>query len=572
MKQLFAVLVCVAAFLGSISPASAKDYREVLDSYTLTNNYGKDIPLSSFANKPVIVLAFIGTECPLAKLYGPRLNQIQQKFGDQGVQILGIASNTQDSLTELTAYVNRHEIKFPVLKDLGNKLADAVEATRTPEVFVLDAQRVVRYQGRIDDQYGVGYAKPESNKSDLSIALSELLAGKPVSIPRTDAIGCFIGRVKEKAAKGNITFTKDVAPILNARCVECHREGELAPFTLTSYEDVLGWEDTMLEVIADNRMPPWHADPNKSLHFSNDTRLSEKEKATLRTWVENGMPEGDASDMPPPPKFVDGWRIPEPDEIFEMEEAFNVPAEGTVDYQRFMIDPGYTEDKYVIAAEARPGNRSVVHHIILYFVPPGERRWRLTDMVVGYAPGSVPVELEEGVAMKIPAGSRYVFEVHYTPNGSPQTDRSYVGVRYADKKDVEKELKVRIAADNKLRIPPNADNHPVEADYLFRQDEMLVSLMPHMHLRGKSFDFIAKYPDGTSESLLDVPNYDFNWQTKYILAEPKLMPSGTRIECKATYNNSESNLVNPNPNKWIHWGEQSWDEMMIGFLETIPTK
>lgn len=572
MRQLFTAFGCMAALLFTLPSAVAKDYRKLLNAHTLTNNYGKEVPLSSFQSKPVVVLAFIGTECPLAKLYGPRLNDIQERFGDRGVQILGIASNTQDSLTELTAYVNRHNIRFPVLKDLGNKLADDVGATRTPEVFVLDAKGVVQYQGRIDDQYGVGYAKPESDNSDLAQALEELLSGKPVSVPKTNAIGCIIGRVKQAAPQGEITFAKHIAPILNARCVECHREGELAPFTLTSYEDVLGWEETILEVIADNRMPPWHANPDKSLHFSNDTRLTQKEISTLRTWVKNGMPEGDASDLPPPPKFVDGWRIPEPDEIFEMEKSFEVPAQGVVDYQRFIIDPGFKEDKYIYAAEARPGNRSVVHHIILYVLPPGERRTRLTDMVVGYAPGSVPVLLEEGVAMKIPAGSRFVFEMHYTPNGSPQKDKSYVGVCYADKEDVENELKVRVAIQPRFRIPPNQDDVPVKADYTFEQDELLVSLMPHMHLRGKSFDFIADYPDGTSESLLDVPNYDFNWQTKYILAKPKLIPSGTRIRCKATYNNSESNLVNPDPNSWVGWGEQSFDEMMIGFLETIPTR
>ena len=571
MRQLFAVLSCISAMCCAISATGANNYKEVLNSYTLANNYGKQVPLSSFDEKKIVVLAFIGTECPLAKLYGPRLNQIQQEFGEQGVQILGIASNKQDSLTELTAYVHRYEISFPVLKDVGNKLADELAASRTPEVFVLDADRTVRYQGRIDDQYGVGYSKAKSNNSSLSTAITELLAGKAVSNPKTKAIGCIIGRVKDEPPTGEITFNKHVAPILNARCVECHRSGEIGPFNLTSYEDVLGWEETILEVIADNRMPPWHADP-KFGHFSNDARLSDKEKGLLNQWVSNGMPEGDPKDLPEPPKFVEGWRIPEPDEVFEMKREFDVPAEGVVDYQRFVIDPGFTEDKYIYAAEARPGNRSVVHHIILYVVPPGERRTRLTDMVVGYAPGSLPVHLKNGVAMKIKAGSKFVFEMHYTPNGSPQTDKSYVGVCYADKADVEKEIFGRVAIQHRFRIPPRADNHVVTADYTSRSDEMLVSMMPHMHLRGKAFKYEAHYPDGTKEVLLDVPNYDFNWQTKYVLAEPKKLPRATRILCTAVFDNSEGNLVNPDPDQTVGWGEQSWDEMMIGFMETIPVK
>jgi peroxiredoxin len=546
------------------------DFQQVVSDFELTNNYGKRVALKEYADKPILVLAFIGTECPLAKLYGPRLSEIQTAFAEQGVAIVGISSNKQDSLTELTAYVQRYRINFPILKDVGNRLADAVGATRTPEIFVLDADRTLRYHGRIDDQYGVGYSRDKVVRADLSEAIQELLAGKSVTVAETNAIGCYIGRVKDIEPSGEITFTKDIAPILNARCVECHRQGEIGPFTLTSYQDLLGWEDTILEVIQDNRMPPWNANPQFG-HFSNDARLSDSEKSTLRQWVADGMPEGDPADLPASPEFSEGWKIPKPDqEFFMADQPFVVPAEGTVDYQRFVVDPGWGEDKYIYAAEARPGNRSVVHHILVYVIPPGRNRIDLRSVLVGYAPGNLPVHFQQGRAMLVPAGSRLLFEMHYTPNGYEQSDRSYAGVCFANKEQVTTLVQGQIAINNKFEIPAGAADYRATAEYRVRSDEQLLSMTPHMHLRGKSFRYEALYPDGKSEVLLDVPRYDFNWQLKYILAEPKLLPQGTRVRCTAVYDNSEANLSNPDPSKTVRWGDQSSEEMLIGFLDTIP--
>ncbi len=550
--------------------AQAAELSEVLAKFELSNNYGKTVALQDYAEQPILVLAFLGTECPLAKLYGPRLNALQDQFKDRGVVVLGINSNKQDSLTELTAYVHRYEIAFPMLKDVGNRLADAVGATRTPEVYLLDAERQVRYHGRIDDQYGVGFAREAAAREDLSQAIEELLADKPVSVPETNAVGCYIGKVKTTAPTGDVTYTKHIAPILNDHCVQCHRPGEIGPFTLTSYEDVLGWEDTILEVIDDNRMPPWNANPAYG-HFSNDPRLSATEKELLETWVASGMPLGEPGDLPEPPQFTAGWRIPEPDQVIAMrQEPFQVPAEGVVDYKRYIVDPGWTEDKYIDAAEARPDNRSVVHHILVYIIPPGGRRADLRQVLVGYAPGSLPVRCDEGTAIKVPAGSRLLFEMHYTPNGSPQSDRSYIGVSFTDASRVNKLLQGRIAIETDFLIRAGDPDSTVTATYPSRHDELLLSMTPHMHLRGKAFRYEAFYPDGSSEILLDVPNYDFKWQLKYILREPKLLPAGTKIRCTARYDNSANNLVNPDPSQDVRWGDQSNEEMMIGFLDTIP--
>jgi peroxiredoxin len=539
-----------------------------VDEFTARCSLGREWTLSGLQDKPVVVLVFLGTECPLAKLYAPRLEELHQQYQERGVAFFGVNSNTQDSVTEINAYAQRHQMSFPILKDVGNKIADAVHAQRTPEVFVLDAQRHIRYHGRIDDQCGVGVVREEASRHDLKLALDELLDNKPVSQPETEVVGCFIGRVKNAQSSGDITYSNQIARIFNERCVECHRAGQIAPFTLTSYEDVQGWEDTILEVIDNQRMPPWFANPAHG-EFSNDARLSDEEKSVIRQWIENGMPEGDPSQLPDPPEFAEGWRIEEPDQVIYMrDKAFKVPARGVVDYKHFEVDPGWTEDKYISAAEARPGNVGVVHHILVYILSPtGERRPDLRRVLVGYAPGSTPVRLEDGMAIRVPAGSKLLFQMHYTPNGQTQEDRSYIGVRFMDKQDVKKLRQGRLAINTDLKIPPRAREHVVTSAYEVGKDELLLGMTPHMHLRGKAFRYEATYPDGKQEILLDVPQYDFNWQLKYILAEPKLLPRGTKVLCTAVYDNSEDNFVNPNPNKTVGWGDQSNEEMMIGFFD-----
>ena len=287
------------------------------------------------------------------------------------------------------------------------------------------------------------------------------------------------------------------------------------------------------------------------------------------------MPEGDPKDLPDPPKYLKGWRIPKPDQIIHVSEnPIGVKADGVIEYKYFSVDPKWTEDKYITAVEARPGNTSVVHHIIAYVRPPKKGRSREdnfehNEMLVGYAPGSDPNILRDGVAMFVPAGSTLLFEMHYTPNGSPQEDLSYIGLKFTEKKNVTKQLRGGIAINQEFQIPPQAENHEVKAYYRSRQDELLKTMTPHMHLRGKAFRYVARYPDGSREILLDVPRYDFNWQLSYELAEPKFLPKGTVIQCTGWFDNSEKNLVNPAPHETVRWGQQRFEEMMIGFFTVV---
>lgn len=575
------LLGCVTCLLPTVVASDASHIGKSIEEFTLDNCYGKSVSLSDFEDSELVAVIFLGTECPLAKLYGPRLNAIQEKFGSR-LQIVGVNSNKQDSMTEIVNYVHLHDIKFPMLKDPGNRVADAFAAARTPEVFLLDQQRVVRYHGRIDDQYGVGYSRERGATPDLANAAEALLAGRKLESPETEAVGCHIGRVKEITPSGDITYNKHIAAILNSRCVQCHREGEIAPFTLTSYDDVLGWEDTILEVIEDNRMPPWSANPAHG-KFANDARVSGKERELIETWIDNGMPEGDPKDLPPTPKLVVGWQIGEPDQIIPMQQhpvtkapvAFKVAAEGILDYQHFVVDPGWDEDKYIVAAEARPDCRAVVHHILVYVLPEKNDKdsRKRRQILIGYAPGALPLTLTNGIALKVPAGRKLLFEMHYTPNGTAQEDSSYIGVKFTDKASVERLLGGAAAAETDFEIPPGKADQEVVAHYRASHREELLSMTPHMHLRGKSFKYELLDKRGSKiETLLDVPNYDFNWQLKYILETPRLLEPGMIVRCTAMYDNSPENLTNPDPMKTVRWGDQSFDEMMIGFMETVPVK
>jgi peroxiredoxin/mono/diheme cytochrome c family protein len=551
-----------------------------LDQLSADDFRGKTHTLSDYKDAKVVVLAFLGVECPLCKMYAPRLEQLSKQFADKGVVFLGVDSNRQDSLTEMAAYARQHGVSFPLIKDLNNVIADKVGAVRTPEVVVLDQDRVVRYRGRVDDQYGfqsgTGYARPKISRSDLSEAVNELLAGKAVSQPTSEVAGCLIGRVRPVKDSGGVTYSDQIARIFQKRCVECHREGQIGPFALTSYEEAAGWSSMIEEVVRDQRMPPWHADPHFGT-FENDSSLTQEEKDQIYTWVANGAPEGDPKKLPEPRKFPGTYMMPyEPDAIIHMaDEAFDVPAEGTVEYKYFSVDPGFTEDKWVKVAECLPDNRGVVHHIIVFIKPPEGTAKGIEAFghLTGYAPGTRPHVLPDGMAKFVPAGSKLVFQLHYTPNGTPQKDRSAVAIKFEDPKNVKWRVATIGASNTSFSIPPNADNYPVESQQKFGSDIQLLSLFPHMHLRGKAFHYEAIYPDGTKEVLLDVPHYDFNWQNSFIFDKIKTLPKGTTLHCVAHFDNSEHNLANPNPNETVKWGDQTWEEMMIGWYDmAVPVE
>ena len=553
-------------------PANAESMvgRTILP-FSAPDHHGQQVDLATYKDAELIVVAFLGTQCPLAKLYSVRLQEMSQQYANQKVAFIGVDSNVQDSLTEIGAFVRKHQLTYPLLKDLGHVVADRFQARRTPEVFVLDQQRIIRYRGRVDDQYVVGLVRDHADREDLKQALNELLAGKKVSVPETQPLGCIIGRARKPQQNSSVTYSAHIARILQDRCVECHRDGEIAPFSLTSYDDAAAWGEMMAEVVSEGRMPPWHANPRYG-HFSNDRSMTDQEIQLLTTWVKNGCPEGNPADVPPPRTFVEGWSLPkDPDLVVEMRDRpFTVPADAGkqgVAYQNFWVDPGFTTDRWIKAAEIRPGNRAVVHHIIVYVHPEGKGRGG-DSFLTAYVPGLRPQPLPAGTAKKIPAGSWFRFQVHYTPIGSVQEDMSKVGFVFANPEEITHEVRTTEVANAKFELEPYKSGQVVTARSKSSPVELeLLSFSPHMHLRGQSFRCELELADGTKQILLDVPHYDFNWQTQYRLAEPFIVPPGARLHCTATFDNSASNLANPDPSIAVRWGDQSWDEMMIGYFD-----
>ena len=573
----------VAGLSLAISAANAaaddmppKPLGRQIANFSLDDYRGKTWSLDDFKDKKAVVVAFVGTECPLVAHYAGRMQELAAKYESAGVACLAIDANQQDSLAEIAAFARKHKLELPVLKDAGNKVADAFGAERTPEVFVLDQDRKVVYHGRIDDQFTYGIQRPKVEHTYLVDALDQLLAGKAIETPQAESVGCLVGRVLTPKQDSDVTYSKQIARIFQDHCVSCHRPGEIGPFSLTSYEEAVGWAEMIREVVNEQRMPPWHANPEHST-FINDTRLSAKEKDQINRWVAAGAPEGDKGDLPPPREYTVGWQIGEPDAIVYMrEKPYDVPATGEVRYQYFLVDPGFTEDKWIQAAECRPGNRAVVHHILIGVMPRGSRDFERnfdglhSEWLTATAPGARPLMLREGMAKLVPAGSQLVFQMHYTPNGTAQQDRSCVGFKFADPKTVRRQVGTNKAANPRFRIPPGDGNHKVEASHTFNDDMLMLAMFPHMHLRGKAFRYTAFYPDGKQEVLLDVPRYDFNWQNSYEFVEPKKMPSGTRLFCEAWFDNSEENLANPDPTATVRWGDQTWEEMMIGYFDAAP--
>jgi mono/diheme cytochrome c family protein len=377
------------------------------------------------------------------------------------------------------------------------------------------------------------------------------------------------------------TFTKDVAPLLYKHCAGCHRSGDMAPMSLLTYEEVRPWAKSIREKVAAGQMPPWHAVAPHGT-FANDRRLSEQEKDTLIRWVDGGAPKGDPKDLPPSPKFTDGWEIGAPDVVISMPKEYEVPASGTIDYQYFEAPTNFTEDKWVQAIEVRPGVRSVVHHILVFcrepgatpqppaFVPvvpemPAARpnapsRPQPRTLIATTAPGTNAMTFQPGRALRIRAGAVLQFQMHYTANGSAAKDKSSVGLVFA-KQPPQEEIRTSAFVNHLLVLPPGERNKAVDSAIRFTEDTSIYALFPHTHLRGKSWEYRLVYPDGHTEVVLSVPKYDFNWQTYYVFTKPLTVPKGARLEATAHYDNSTANPWNPDPKVEVRWGEQTWQEM-----------
>ena len=435
-------------------------------------------------------------------------------------------------------------------------------------------------------------ASPETPRWALLVVLASVVAGAAASAQ--DA--------RVPPARNAPTFSHDVAPIFYSRCVNCHRAGEIAPMSLITFQDARPWARAIREKVIAREMPPWHADPQHG-RFRNDRSLTSEEIDTIVKWVDAGARQGDPAQMPAVPELVTGWQIGTPDVVFEMPVEYRIPADGTIDYQYFEVPTHFTEDRWIQAGEVRAGNAEHVHHIIVSVIEPGPNTRptvmrvkalvpdrqapapvgprQLTDAeraqiavaarragaisLVNWAVGEDAPIYPQGLAKRIPAGSTLQFQVHYTTNGAPATDRSKIGLVFA-KEPPKNEIRTALIANTQFVIPPGASGYQVEAEAAFSDDVKVWTMHPHMHLRGKDMTYTAIYPDGRRDVVLHVPKYDFGWQTDYWLAEPLRLPKGSKLHVTAHFDNSPANRFNPDASAAVRWGDQTWEEMMIGYF------
>lgn len=524
--------------------------------------------LSELGEAKAYVLYFATVECPLVQRYLPRLAKLERELADQGVSVVAVNVGPGDTIRAMATQALEVDAAFPFVKDYDARLAAQLGVTRSGAVVVLDGQQRLRYRGRIDDQYRLGGLRPQASRHDLREALADVLAGRKVRVEETPIDGCKLTPAQPRVRERAPTFAQDVAPIFWRSCVECHRPGTQAPFSLLSYERAKANGEMIAEVVRQGRMPPWFASDSHG-SFSNQRALSSDEKGTIQAWVAAGCPSGDLKQLPAAPSFPDpeAWQIGEPDFVLPAPVEETLPAQGYVPYRYVVLPHVFAEDTWVSRVQIRPSNPRVVHHCNLAAFDFLDQDRRKVRFITGLVPGGSAMELPRGVAFKIPAGSMLVLQVHYVTTGKPEKDQISVGLRYPRERVIKQLHHVQVSA-NELAIPPFASAHPVKASRTLRHDATLIALFSHMHLRGKDMSFLAARPGQQErETLLMIPNYSFDWQLAYRLPAGKVrLPKGTRLSVEGHFDNSPFNPYNPDPKDRVRWGEQTYHEMFYGFV------
>lgn len=558
-----------------VSPAYAELPRvgSKIEKVTFKDIRWVERSLADFGERKVIVLVFTDARCPVAAKYAPRLSALAKEYEARGVQFAGIYASAADTVVGMAADALEKKLAFPVYKDFNQSSVKALGVTRTPEVAVLDSGRILTYRGRIDDQFRAAGEAPVPGREHLREALDAVLAGKKLEVAETTPEGCLLSPIAPADFPG-VNYAEHIAPILQRSCQECHRPGQPAPFSLLSYEDVSRRASMIREVVEERRMPPAYNDPRHG-HFINVRSLSEDDIHAVRAWAAAGAPRGDLARAPKPIAWPSSaWRIGEPDLVLEIPQETRVPATGFVDYKYPVLAPAGSTDgeDYVFAADTwvqgiqiLPGNHAAVHHANLYIVlpPPLEK---IPTFLTGHVPGGEVTRYGKNAGVLVPQGSRLRLQIHYVTSGKETTDRTRVGIVYA-RETIRWRTKCLMLINNKFKIPPYDPAFEMTARGTFADDALGIGLYIHMHVRGKDMTFLARYPDGKSETLLSVPNYSFDWQISYRWPqEGKRFPAGTVIETVSHYDNSPLNPFNPDPSKTVREGQQTHHEMNYGYF------
>jgi hypothetical protein len=578
----------VLALAGLILLLASRDARvsagdaPELASASLAGVDGRRVSVAA-PPKGATVLVFYSPECPISNSYSPTLATLVDTFVDKPVKWIGVCVDPDLSNAEVEAHARDFGLKLALARDRRGAFARKIGAKMTPEAFVIDAGGKVRYHGRIDDQFAarrVRNAVPSG--SELADAIAAVLGGHEVTEPYVAPVGCPIPEPAGGLARP--TYCKDVAPILQKNCQECHRPGQVGPFALENYEQARKRATDIATVVENRAMPPWKAAPHVGVAFKDARFLSDHEVATLAAWAEAGAPEGNRADLPPPAVFAADWQLGTPDLVIDTGCDFAIPAAGEDIYRCFVVPTNLDKDMYVSAIEYRPGNRRVVHHILSYVDTSGKARERdqadpgpgyscfggpgeeTSGDLGGWAPGMRPSQLPDGIGRSLPKKSDVIIQMHYHPSGKPESDRSTIGLYFA-RKPVKQILHWSGAANLEMQLPPGQTNIEIKAQWEIPVDVVAYAVTPHMHLLGKDMLMSIKYPDGRVQDLIKIDAWDFNWQYSYYFRDPLELPKGSELLVTAHFDNSRLNPRNPNkPPKLVTWGEATTDEMCIGFL------
>ena len=530
-------------------------------------------------------LVFYSAECPISNAYSPTLNRLAKEFDAGRARVVGVCVDPDLSDADLTAHARDFGLKFPVTRDRNGALAAKLGATVTPEAFVVDSEGRVRYRGRIDDQFA-GRRKANANPEthELRDAVAAVLAGRDVPVKQVEAVGCPIPD-PPKAHPSAPTYAKEVSRVLQKNCQECHRKGQVGPFPLETYEQARKRADDIANVAEDRVMPPWKPVPGFGPKFLHDRSLPAADIAALAAWAAAGAPAGNPDDLPPPARFEDEWKLGKPDLVVEPSADFAVPAEGPDIYRCFVIPTSLPEDVYISAIEYRPGNRSVVHHMLAFVDASGAGRKKdakdpgpgyacfsgpgveVHGDLGGWAPGNEPSRLPDGIGRSLPRGADVIMQLHYHPAGKAVTDRSRIGLHFS-RKPVKQIFHWTAAVNHEgLKLPPGDSNVEVKAEWTAPIDVVAHAVIPHMHLLGRDMTMTVTLPDGRNEDLVKIDDWDFGWQNTYYFEKPIDLPKGSVVKVVAHFDNSAGNPRNPNkPPKLVTWGEATTDEMCVGFI------
>ncbi len=549
----------------------AESVNDYVDNFSLLDHKGRAHELYYFDDAPAIAIMIQGNGCPIVRNAWSDYSAVRDQFAGKGVEFYMLNANKQDKRSTIASEAEDFSYDMPILNDETQLIAEALGVTRTAEVLVISpSDWSIIYRGPVNDRLGYGQQRAEAKEHYLADALNAAIADEPVETRIRRSKGCIVNlpQVEKKAEHANISYSETIAPMLAENCASCHEEGGIAPWAMTDYSMIEGFGPMIREVVRTKRMPPWSADPHVG-EFTNARGLTIAEKQTLVHWIEAGAPRGDGPD-PLATRVSDAtdWPLGQPDLIIEAP-AFDVPASGIVDYQFPTVLNPMDRDIWVRAVTVVPGDKTVVHHALVgsseQVTKPGEGDYQdvFDNYLIGFVPGAESYIYPESTGVFVKAGGEFRFQMHYTPSGRAVTDKTKLGLYFHDAPP-KFPLRQQVALNVALGIPPNAADHKEQAYFEFDNPATIYMLFPHSHYRGKSSVFDVIYPDGREETILSVPDYDFNWQHTYSLAEPLDVPKGARLIHRTLYDNSARNLANPNPDRTVPWGLQSHDEMLYG--------